>query len=48
MSLLPLAFSIALCLAFSCLAFFLREQARRPSRARVAGLPPDPAGTPPR
>jgi len=48
MSLVPLALSIALCLAFSCLAFFLRELARRPSRARLPVLPPGPAGSPPR
>ncbi len=39
MSLLPLAATIALCLAFSCLVFFVRDQARRSGRA-VARLRP--------
>ncbi len=41
MSLLPLAVTIACCLAFSCLVFFLRDQARRPCRVRRV-----PAGRP--
>jgi len=45
MSLLPLACAVACCLAFSCLVFFLRDQARRPSRATApagAGEAPRP------
>ncbi len=49
MSLLPLALTIALCLLFSCLVFFLRDQTRRPCRDAVrvpAGRPGPAAGGP--
>jgi hypothetical protein len=41
MSVMPLALSISLCLVFTLVVFFLREQARRPfSRAGRASLLP--------
>jgi hypothetical protein len=47
MSLLPLTLSISLCLIFTCLVFFLREQARRPCRNAVHEPWPAPDGATP-
>jgi hypothetical protein len=41
MSLLPLAITIGLCLVFTCLVFFVREQARRSRRAAAGEPQPD-------
>ncbi len=41
MSLLPLAFTVGLCLAFTCVVFFVREQARRLGRVAASDPRPD-------
>jgi hypothetical protein len=41
MSLLPLAITVGLCLIFTCLVFFVREQARRPGRVAASDPRPD-------
>ena len=41
MSLLPLAITVCLCLIFTCLVFFVREQARRPGRVAAGDPRPD-------